>query len=226
MIQDRDGSDETTNKAKELSAQGLANAVVAVFGGLPGAQATIRSVLILKEGGTMRLAGVFAGCFVLVEMVVLQRLVQLIPQAVFSGVLIKVGYDVFDFSPVLIYLRGIGQARMDACLSIEALRSLHVSAVTELEEHQSDATRLRMTVAMVADSEAAAVVPEHAIEHRRAAVQRYADALTRRGETAAGWAEVEASERARQRGTDARRESMLFAEAMVSASPFGSVAVT
>ena len=61
MIQDRDGSDETTNKAKELSAQGLANAVVAVFGGLPGAQATIRSVLILKEGGTMRLAGVFAG---------------------------------------------------------------------------------------------------------------------------------------------------------------------
>ena len=122
----------------------------------------------------------------------------------------------FDFSPVLIYLRGIGQARMDACLSIEALRSLHVSAVTELEEHQSDATRLRMTVAMVADSEAAAVVPEHAIEHRRAAVQRYADALTRRGETAAGWAEVEASERARQRGTDARRESMLFAEAMVT----------
>ena len=91
MIQDRDDSDETTNKAKELSAQGLANAVVAVFGGLPGAQATIRSVLILKEGGTMRLAGVFAGCFVLVEMVVLQRLVQLIPQAVFSGVLIKVG---------------------------------------------------------------------------------------------------------------------------------------
>ena len=122
----------------------------------------------------------------------------------------------FDFSPVLIYLRGIGQARMDACLSTEALRSLHVSAVTELEEHQSDATRLRMTVAMVADSEAAAVVPEHAIEHRRAAVQRYADALTRRGETAAGWAEVEASERARQRGTDARRESMLFAEAMVT----------
>ena len=53
----------------------------------------------------------------------------------------------FDFSPVLIYLRGIGQARMDACLSMEALRSLHVSAVTELEEHQSDATRLRMTVA-------------------------------------------------------------------------------
>eukprot|EP01052_Picozoa_sp_SAG31_P048080 SAG31_NODE_9897_length_1215_cov_0.730287_1_plen_186_part_10 len=49
MIQERDNSDSTTNKAKELSAQGIANGVVAVFGGLPGAQATIRSVLILKE---------------------------------------------------------------------------------------------------------------------------------------------------------------------------------
>jgi MFS superfamily sulfate permease-like transporter len=61
MVQERDSSDETTNKAKELSAQGLANGAVAIFGGLPGAQATIRSVLILKEGGTMRLAGIAAG---------------------------------------------------------------------------------------------------------------------------------------------------------------------
>ena len=36
----------------------------------------------------------------LVEMIVFQKFVQLIPQAVFSGVLIKIGYDVFDFSPV------------------------------------------------------------------------------------------------------------------------------
>jgi SulP family sulfate permease len=42
----------------------------------------------------------FTGCFVLVEMIVFQKFVQLIPQAVFSGVLIKIGYDVFDFSPV------------------------------------------------------------------------------------------------------------------------------
>ena len=47
----------------------------------------------------------------LVEMIILQQMVQLIPQAVFSGVLIKVGYDVFDFSPVLIYLKSVGQAR-------------------------------------------------------------------------------------------------------------------
>ena len=64
MVQERDDSNETTNKAKELFAQGLANGVVAIFGGLPGAQATIRSVLILKEGGTKRLAGIAAGMHV------------------------------------------------------------------------------------------------------------------------------------------------------------------
>jgi len=64
MVQERDDSKEETNKSKELAAQGLANATVAAFGGLPGAQATIRSVLILKEGGTLRLAGTAAGVFV------------------------------------------------------------------------------------------------------------------------------------------------------------------
>jgi SulP family sulfate permease len=85
LIQERDKSDEVTHKGQELFAQGLANAFVALFGGLPGAQATIRSVLILKEGGTMRLAGTAAGVFVMVEMLIFQNFVKLIPQAVFTG---------------------------------------------------------------------------------------------------------------------------------------------
>jgi SulP family sulfate permease len=88
LIQGRDKSEEVTKKGKELMAQGLANAIVAVFGGLPGAQATIRSVLILKEGGTMRLAGTAAGVFVMIEMLIFQSFVTLIPQAVFCGVLV------------------------------------------------------------------------------------------------------------------------------------------
>lgn len=90
---------EATNKEKELGAQGLANFAVSAFGGLPGAQATIRSVLILKEGGTMRLAGMVTGFFVIIEMVIFQHMVKLIPQAVFTGILLKIGYDVFDFTP-------------------------------------------------------------------------------------------------------------------------------
>jgi SulP family sulfate permease len=98
------GTKETTAQDKELGIQGLANAVVALFGGIPGAQATIRSVLILNEGARTRIAGVMVGIFVLVEMVLFQDWIGTIPKAVFSGVLIKVGYDVFDWQPLRIYL--------------------------------------------------------------------------------------------------------------------------
>jgi len=88
-----------------LVAQGAANAAVAFFGGLPGAQATIRSVLILNEGAMTRVAGISVGILVIFEMFALQGLIGFIPQCVFSGILIKVGYDVFDWTPFFIYLQ-------------------------------------------------------------------------------------------------------------------------
>ena len=94
---------EETRKDKELVAQGVANGAVAFVGGIPGAQATIRSVLILKEGGTLRLAGIMVGVFVLVEMLLFQQWISLIPNAVFAGLLFKVGWDVFDWLPVRRY---------------------------------------------------------------------------------------------------------------------------
>ena len=97
--------DEPTKRNKELVAQGLANAASAIFGGIPGAQATIRSVLIVKEKATKRYAGVFVGIFVLVEMVLFQDLLNYIPQSVFAGVLFKIGWDVFDKDSLFIYLR-------------------------------------------------------------------------------------------------------------------------
>jgi SulP family sulfate permease len=102
---ERFGRKERTKQNKELAAQGAATAVIAVVGGIPGAQATIRSVLILNEGATWRLASVAVGVFVLIEMLVFQDYVSLIPVAVFSGILFKVGYDVFDWEPAVIYVK-------------------------------------------------------------------------------------------------------------------------
>ena len=96
---------EKTKPNKELIAQGVAAGIVAAVGGIPGAQATIRSVLMVKEKANMRIAGVLVGVFALVEMILLQDAINLIPQAVFSGILIKVGYDVFDWLPLRLYLK-------------------------------------------------------------------------------------------------------------------------
>jgi len=94
-----------TSQNQELCAQGVANGFVALFGGIPGAQATIRSVLILNEGACTRIAGTCVGVFAILELIALQSLVGKIPQAVFSGVLLKVGYDVFDYEPISSFVK-------------------------------------------------------------------------------------------------------------------------
>lgn len=111
---------ERTLPNKELAAQGVAHAAVACVGGIAGAQATIRSVLMVKEGATARWAGVLVGVFALVEMLIFQDWIKLIPQSVFAGVLLKVGYDVFDWLPLRIYAKQISRSRVDEPIGANA----------------------------------------------------------------------------------------------------------
>ncbi len=87
---------EKSNLNKELVAQGLANGVSGILQGIPGAQATIRSVLLIKEGANTRMAGIFLGVFALLSIVLLKDYLAMVPAAVFMGVLFKAGLDVSD----------------------------------------------------------------------------------------------------------------------------------
>jgi sulfate permease, SulP family len=87
---------EKSNLNRELVAQGLANGAAGICQGIPGAQATIRSVLLIKEGGRSRLAGVLIGVFCIIILGMFMDFINLIPAAVFVGVLLKAGYDVCD----------------------------------------------------------------------------------------------------------------------------------
>lgn len=87
---------EKSDLNKELIAQGVANGAAGFFQGIPGAQATIRSVLLIKEGAQSRLAGVLIGVFALLSILVFKDYLTLVPAAVFIGVLLKAGLDVFD----------------------------------------------------------------------------------------------------------------------------------
>jgi sulfate permease, SulP family len=89
-------TNEKTRFNKELMAQGVANGISAFFQGLPGAQATIRSVLLVKEGAKGRLSGVMIGVFALMGIILFKDYLQLVSSAVFVGVLFKAGADVFD----------------------------------------------------------------------------------------------------------------------------------
>lgn len=96
---------EKTKPNKELIAQGIANTLTGLLQGIPGAQATIRSVLLLKEGAQTRLAGVFVGIFALLGFIVFGKLITLITSAVFVGVLLKAGLDVFDRDFAMAYVK-------------------------------------------------------------------------------------------------------------------------
>ena len=96
---------ERSNLNRELVGQGLSNGLAALLGGIPGAQATIRSVLLFKEGAQTRLGAVAAGVFTLLGLLVFSEHIGLITSAVFIGVLFKAALDVFEKEFFMIYFK-------------------------------------------------------------------------------------------------------------------------
>jgi SulP family sulfate permease len=84
---------------KELVGQGIGNSIAAVFGGIPGAGATIRTVVNINSGGKTRLSGMIAGLllFSILMLPGLPNLASQIPAAVLAGILITVGIGVMDY---------------------------------------------------------------------------------------------------------------------------------
>lgn len=83
---------------RELVGQGIGNLVSGLFGGLPGAGATMRTVINVKSGGRTPISGMVHASVLLVVALGAGPLTQPIPQAVLAGILIKVGIDIIDWS--------------------------------------------------------------------------------------------------------------------------------
>ena len=82
---------------KELIGQGIGNSIGAIFGGIPGAGATIRTVVNIKSGGKTKLSGMIAGIMLLFILLALGPVASRIPAAVLAGILITVGIGVMDY---------------------------------------------------------------------------------------------------------------------------------
>ncbi|MFT4532779.1 MAG: SulP family sulfate permease [Saprospiraceae bacterium] len=82
---------------KELVGQGIGNTIGALFGGLPGAGATIRTVVNIKAGGKTRISGMIAGIMLFIITMLLAPVASQIPAAVLAGILITVGISVMDY---------------------------------------------------------------------------------------------------------------------------------
>ena len=93
-------ADNTTktkhNSNQELMGQGVGNMLVGLFAGLPGAGATMRTVVNIKSGGRNRLSGIVHGIFLLAVLLGLGKLVKFVPLSVLAGILITVGIGIID----------------------------------------------------------------------------------------------------------------------------------
>jgi len=91
---------------RELIGQGIGNAVAGIMGAIPGAGATMRTVVNVRAGGRTPLSGVVHAVLLLAVMLGLGGYASHIPHAVLAGILIKVGIDIIDWD----YLRRVRQA--------------------------------------------------------------------------------------------------------------------
>ncbi|MEE9411704.1 MAG: SulP family inorganic anion transporter [Methylococcales bacterium] len=82
---------------KELIGQGLGNIGAALIGGIPGAGATMRTVINIRSGGTTRLSGVIHGLSLLLVLLGAGTYAKLIPLPVLAGILITVGIGIIDY---------------------------------------------------------------------------------------------------------------------------------
>ncbi|MGA1602046.1 MAG: SulP family inorganic anion transporter [Prochlorothrix sp.] len=85
------------NSNKELIGQGIGNVVSGFFGGLPGAGATMGTVVNIQTGGRTALSGITRAVILLVVVVWAAPLTQSIPMAVLAGIALKVGIDIIDW---------------------------------------------------------------------------------------------------------------------------------
>ena len=85
------------NSNRELIGQGIGNAVAGLFCGLPGAGATMRTVVNVKSGGRTQLSGMVHALLLLAILLGLGSVVKYVPLSVLAGILLTVGWGIIDF---------------------------------------------------------------------------------------------------------------------------------
>ena len=85
------------NSDKELIGQGIGNMMSGLFGGLPGAGATMGTVLNIQAGARTALSGLIRALILLIVVLWAAGLTAIIPLAVLAGIAFKVGVDIIDW---------------------------------------------------------------------------------------------------------------------------------
>ncbi|MDD1782300.1 SulP family inorganic anion transporter [Enterovibrio sp. ZSDZ35] len=89
---------EEHNSDKELRGQGIANMISGLFGALPGAGATMGTVVNIQVGARSPVAGIVRALILAAVVLVAGFLTEPIPMAVLAGIALYVGINILDWS--------------------------------------------------------------------------------------------------------------------------------
>jgi SulP family sulfate permease len=82
---------------KEIVGQGLGNLASGLFGGMPGAGATMGTVANIQTGARSALSGLTRAALLIAVVLGASDLTEVIPLAVLAGIAVKVGFDIIDW---------------------------------------------------------------------------------------------------------------------------------
>lgn len=88
---------EKHNSNTELIAQGIANIITPLFGGIPATGAIARTMTNINNGGRTPVAGIIHAIVLLLILLLLMPLAQYIPMACLAGVLVIVSYNMSEW---------------------------------------------------------------------------------------------------------------------------------
>lgn len=94
-----------TQMTRELTGQSLGLAIMSFFGGIPGAQSTVPSMMLYQEKGHHKLSKLLIALFCILFTFVFARLITFVPLAVFGGIILKIAIDVADFTSIKTILK-------------------------------------------------------------------------------------------------------------------------
>ena len=159
------------NPNDELIGQGIGNMIAPLFGGIPATAAIARTAANIKAGGSLPLASVIHGLFILGSILALTPLLAYIPMASMAALLLVVAWNM---SEVKYFIRTIKIAPRDdvivlvICFLLTVLfdmtvavavgmglaamlfirRSIHLTSTTKLEKDHADYGDLPDTIAI------------------------------------------------------------------------------
>jgi sulfate permease, SulP family len=99
VVSDRKSNDHH-NPNVELMAQGIANIVSPMFGGLPATGAIARTATNIRSGAQSPVAGIMHALTLLCVLLFASRLVSYVPMAVLAGILMIVSYNMGEWREI------------------------------------------------------------------------------------------------------------------------------